>query len=71
MIRMRPGRPTWQAVTDGRWRATNNADTGDARELFDLIADPDEAHNLVTDTASGEVLDELAAALTSTIDADD
>lgn len=49
MIRKRPGTPTWQAITDDRWRATINADTGAASELFDLDADPDEATNLVDD----------------------
>lgn len=68
MIRMRPGSPTWQAITDGRWRATINADTGEASELFDLATDPDESTNLVGDPASVEVLDRLAIALASNID---
>ena len=42
MIRMRPGLPTWHAITDGHWRATINADTGEAVELFDLDSDHDE-----------------------------
>ncbi len=67
MIRMRPGSPTWQAINDGRWRATINADTGEASELFDLTSDPDEAINLVADSKSGEVLDRLATALAQTI----
>ena len=67
MIRMRPGLPTWQAITDGHWRATINADTGEASELFDLDADPDEATNLVTSAASAEALDQLTAALNATV----
>jgi arylsulfatase A-like enzyme len=69
MIRMRPGLPTWQAITDGRWRATINADTGEASELFDLDADPDEATNLVGDAAPSEVLDRLTTALAATVGA--
>ncbi|MDH4143520.1 MAG: sulfatase-like hydrolase/transferase, partial [Chloroflexota bacterium] len=68
MIRMRPGLPTWQAITDGHWRATVNADTGEASELFDLDTDPDEATNLVDDPASSARLEQLTAALRPTID---
>jgi len=67
MIRMRPGLVTWQAVTDGRWRATINADTGHASELFDLVSDPNEANNLASNPASGEILNHLGDALASTI----
>ncbi len=35
MIRMRPGMPTWHAITDGRWRVTVNADDSQPSELFD------------------------------------
>ncbi len=71
MIRMRPGLPTWQAVTDGQWRGTINADTGEACELFDLGVDPDEANNLATDGESRERLHGLVSALASTIETDD
>jgi len=67
MIRMRPGSPTWQAITDGRWRATINADTGQASELFDLDTDPDEAHNLVDDPTAGDVLGHLTNALAASV----
>jgi arylsulfatase len=67
MIRMRPGMPTWQAITDGRWRATINADTGQASGLFDLDTDPDEAHNLVDDPTAGDVLGHLTNALAATV----
>ena len=67
MIRMRPDLPTWQAITDGRWRATINADTGEAIELFDLAEDPDEATNRVGEPAAGDVLGHLTTALASTI----
>jgi arylsulfatase len=67
LIRMRPGLPTWQAITDGHWRATINADTGEAVELFDLDTDHDEATNLVDDAASSDELARLATALGSTI----
>ena len=59
--------PTWHAITDGHWRATINADTGEASELFDLDTDHDEATNLVGDAASGDALTRLTAAVTSTI----
>jgi len=67
MIRIRPDLPTWQAITDGHWRATINADTGEASELFDLDTDPDEATNLVGDAASGEALDRLTTAVAATV----
>jgi len=67
MIRMRPGTPTWQAITDGQWRATINTDTGEASELFDLASDPDETRNLAADSAASEVLDHLADELVATI----
>ena len=67
MIRMRPDLATWQAITDGHWRATINADTGEAVELFDLDTDHDEATNLVDDAASSNELARLTAALGSTI----
>ncbi|MCP5025218.1 MAG: sulfatase-like hydrolase/transferase, partial [Actinomycetia bacterium] len=60
MIQMRPGMPTWHAVTDGRGRLTFNADTGETVELFDLESDPDEATNLAS-TAPGEYVDQLRA----------
>jgi choline-sulfatase len=66
MIRLRPGMPTWHAITDGHWRATVNADTGEASELFDLSGDPDETTNHAGDAASGEALDRLRTALAST-----
>ena len=68
MIRMRPGTPTWQAITDGQWRATFNADTGEASELFDLGADPDEATNLVGEPAASEMLGALHDQLTSRLE---
>ncbi len=71
MIRMRPGLPTWQAVTDGQWRATFNADTGEASELFDLTADPDEAVNRIVDGNAGDdatdALAHLADGLAETV----
>jgi arylsulfatase A-like enzyme len=67
MIRMRPALPTWHAITDGSWRATINADTGEASELFDLDTDPDEATNLVGDAESDDALTRLTAAVRSTI----
>jgi arylsulfatase A-like enzyme len=67
MIRMRPDLPTWQAITDGRWRATINADTGEAIELFDLAEDPDEATNRVGDPDADAALVGLTTALASTI----
>ncbi|MCB1647243.1 MAG: sulfatase-like hydrolase/transferase [Pseudomonadales bacterium] len=47
MIRMRPGLPTWVAVTDGNLRLTYELNTGEWVELFDLSDDPDENENLV------------------------
>jgi choline-sulfatase len=55
IIRLRPGLPTWVAVTDGRWRATYERDSGAVVELFDLSTDPDEATNRASDpSAVGE-----------------
>lgn len=68
MIRMRPDAPTWQAITDGNWRMTLDADTGEASELFDLRTDPDEATNLVGDPTSVEVLDAMGGQLTSMLE---
>ena len=67
MIRMRPGTTTWHAVTDGRWRATFSADTGEAVELFDLTADPDEATNRVDDAAAADETARLAGVLAATV----
>ena len=67
MIRMRPGLPTWHAITDGHWRATINGDTGEASELFDLDTDPDEATNLAGDADSSEALTQLTSAVGPTI----
>jgi len=69
MIRMRPDLPTWHAITDGQWRATINADTGEAVELFDLDSDHDEDTNLVEDPASSDALTQLIDAVGPTIDA--
>jgi arylsulfatase len=69
MIRMRPGLPTWHAITDGHWRATINSDTGHAVELFDLDSDHDEANNLVEDPASSDQLTHLIDAVGPTINA--
>ena len=68
MIRMRPDLATWQAITDGHWRATFNADTGEASELFDLGTDPDEATNRVGDPSAGDELVRLRDELASTLE---
>ena len=67
MIRMRPGVPTWHAITDGRWRATINADTGEPSELFDLDTDPDENTNLVDTAGAEDVLSSLTAELATVV----
>ncbi len=67
MIRMRPDLPTWHAITDGHWRATINSGTGEASELFNLDDDPDEATNVVMNTAFTDVLQHLTAALKDTV----
>ncbi len=68
MIRMRPRLPTWQAITDGQWRATFNADTGEVSELFDLVADPDEVTNRASDPSAGDESVRLRGLLASTLD---
>jgi arylsulfatase A-like enzyme len=68
MIRLRPGLPTWHAITDGRWRATVDAATGEASELFDLVADPDEVTNRVVDPSVGDELARLRDQLASAVD---
>ena len=67
MIRMRPGVPAWHAITDGRWRATINADTGEPSELFDLDTDPDENTNLVDTAGAEDVLSSLTAELATVV----
>jgi len=68
MIRMRPDMTTWQAVTDGDWRATFSSDTGEVCELFDLVVDPDEANNRADDESAGAEVDRLRGLLASTLD---
>jgi arylsulfatase A-like enzyme len=55
MIRLRPGMPTWLAVTDGRMRCTFDHESGDVVEFFDLVGDPDEAVNLAAAPPTAEV----------------
>ena len=55
MIRLRPGSPTWLGVTDGETRATFDHESGDVVEVFDLVGDPDEAHNLSETAPTAEV----------------
>lgn len=71
MIRMRPGTPTWQAITDGRWRLTIDADTGEPSEVFDLETDPDEATNLLGDARADEPTGALTTVLAATLSAND
>ena len=68
MIRLLPKLPTWQAITDGQWRATFNADTGELSELFDLVADPDEVTNRASDPSVGDESVRLRGLLASTLD---
>ena len=68
MIRLLPRLPTWQAITDGQWRATFNADTGELSELFDLVADPDEVTNRASDPSAGDESVRLRGLLASTLD---
>jgi choline-sulfatase len=69
MIRIRPGMPTWVAVTDGGWRLTFDRDTGRAVELFDLESDPDEMLNR-SSTASGDHVERLRSIALAAIDGD-
>ncbi|MEM8620522.1 MAG: sulfatase-like hydrolase/transferase [Actinomycetota bacterium] len=55
MIRMRPGLPTWIAVTDGDVRCTFDRHSLDVVEVFDLTADADEETNLVGDVSRARV----------------
>ena len=63
-IQLAPGLPTWCAVTDGRWRLTLHAETGDVSELFDLATDPDEDVNLAGLAEHAETEARLADACT-------
>ena len=67
MIRMRPGMPTWHAITDGRWRMTVNADDSQPSELFDLASDPDEATNLCDQPGAAEQMKALTTVLADTV----
>ena len=71
MIRMRPGMPTWHAITDGRWRITVNADDSQPSELFDLASDPDEATNLCDHPGAAEQMKALTTALAATVGSHD
>jgi arylsulfatase A-like enzyme len=71
MIRMRPGAPTWHAITDGRWRLTVNADDGQPSELFDLASDPDEATNLYDHPGAAEQMKALTTVLAATVGSHD
>jgi len=68
MIRIRPGLPTWYAISNGNWRATINADTGEVSELFNLVTDANETTNRVGDLAVDDELDLLRDQLTSTLE---
>jgi arylsulfatase len=68
MIRMRPGLPTWHAISNGNWRATINADTGEVSELFDLVTDANETTNRVGDLSVDDELYLLRNQLTSTLE---
>ncbi len=59
MIRMRPGLPTWVAVSDGEHRLTYEKSTGECVELFDLTNDPEENDNLVNRTQNRSKADRL------------
>jgi hypothetical protein len=59
--------PAGTSLADGETRATFDHESGDVVELFDLVGDPDEAHNLSETAPTAEVdrLRDLAqAALT-------
>lgn len=66
MIRVRPGMPTWVAVTDGDCRATFDRESGEAVELFNLTGDPEESTNLASE-ASPEHLAGLRSLLDETV----
>jgi choline-sulfatase len=68
MIRMRPRLPTWHAISNGNWRATINADTGEVSELFDLVTNANETTNRVGDLNIDDELDLLRNQLTSTLE---
>jgi len=46
-------------VREGRWKYATYLDG--TQELYDVVADPGEWHNLADDTSSGEVANDLRA----------
>lgn len=59
MIRMRPGMPTWVAVSDGQYRLTYERDSEEVVELFDLGSDPNENDNLAEDASQSRRVSQL------------
>lgn len=59
MIRMRPGLPTWVAVTDGDNRLTYEMSSKKTVELFDLGNDLQENTNLVRESSVSDVAERL------------
>ena len=55
--------PTFRAVRNHRYRLTLETKTGTPCELFDLIEDPDELQNRVSDPSLASVLSELTEQL--------
>lgn len=55
--------PTFRAVRNHRYRLTLETTTSTPCELFDLIEDPDELHNRVSDQSLAAVASELTAQL--------
>ena len=55
---------TVRVVRAGRWKYMKRFDTAEPHTLFDLVADPEEKHNLIDDPAHAEVLAELDRRLT-------
>ncbi len=50
-----------RSVTDGRWKLSVNL--MDSDELYDLLSDPSEVHNLINDPACSEIRESLHDAL--------
>ena len=55
---------TVRVVRGGRWKYMKRFDTAEPHTLFDLVADPEEKHNLIDDPAHADVVAELDRRLT-------
>jgi arylsulfatase A-like enzyme len=57
-----PGVPWYVILAEGRYKYIRNLVEGETDELYDMMEDPDEIHNLVGDPAHQEILEQYREA---------